>query len=139
MLPGRGFIVLDPEPHETPAHHVQAALASPPVIADHREQVGGRHVPTGWEVRGGPMRRDREDELDLADIGGETGAATHGAKDNGTGAQAQAAGPCSCIPDRERLENITGVPSEAPMFFTFPSTERMKAIGREQVNNLADV
>jgi hypothetical protein len=25
-----------------------------------------------------PMRRDREDELDLADVGGETGAATHG-------------------------------------------------------------
>ena len=25
------------------------------------------------------MRRDREDELDLANIGGETGAATHGA------------------------------------------------------------
>ena len=31
------------------------------------------------DVRGAPMRRDREDEFDLADIGGEAGAATHGA------------------------------------------------------------
>jgi hypothetical protein len=28
------------------------------------------------------MRRDREDDLDLADVGGEMGAATHGSNRN---------------------------------------------------------
>src|ERR1700730_11927593 len=71
------FDVLRPERHETPAHHVQAALPGPGIKADHRKRVRRRHVPTGRDVRGGPMWRGLEDELDLADIGGEAGAATH--------------------------------------------------------------
>src|SRR6516162_11019289 len=62
-----------------PPHHVEAALPSSRIIADHRERVGRHHVPTRRDVRCCPIRRDREDELDLADIGGETGTATHGA------------------------------------------------------------
>ena len=65
--------------HEPPPHHVEAALASSRITADHRERVGRRHVPNRRDVRCWPIRRDREDELDLADIGGETGTATHGA------------------------------------------------------------
>src|ERR1700736_2480239 len=46
----------------------RSRLSAKPTIASTRD------------VRGAPMRRDREDEFDLADIiGGETGAATHGA------------------------------------------------------------
>ena len=72
------FHVLGPKRHEPPPHHVEAALPSSRIIADHRERVGRRHVPTRRDVRCWPIRRDREDELDLADIGGETGRATHG-------------------------------------------------------------
>ena len=39
--------------------------------------VSARGVPTWREVGRGPMRRDREDELDLADIGGEADTTTH--------------------------------------------------------------
>src|ERR1700730_14063270 len=67
--------VLGPEWHQAPAHHVQAARAGPCGVADGRERV-----PSGqrssWARCSGPMRRDR-DEFDLADIGGEAGAATH--------------------------------------------------------------
>jgi hypothetical protein len=35
---------------------------------------------SSWAARSGrPLRRDGKDQPDLADIGGETGAATHGA------------------------------------------------------------
>jgi hypothetical protein len=78
---------------QAPAHHVHAALAGSVIVADHRERVGWRHVPTGREVRGGPIRRDREDELDPADIGGEAGTATYGASIAGPGCRRQAAGP----------------------------------------------
>src|SRR6516165_11612902 len=70
--------VLSPKRHEPPEHDIEAALPSSPIIADHWERVGRRHVPTRRDVRCWPIRRDREDELDLADIGGETGRATHG-------------------------------------------------------------
>jgi hypothetical protein len=69
--------VLRPEWHQPPAHYIQAALAGPGIVADDRERVRWRHVPTRRDVRGRPMRRDREDELDLADIGRKTSAATH--------------------------------------------------------------
>jgi hypothetical protein len=41
------------------------------IIADHAG-IGRRDVPTRRNVRGRPVRRYREEELDLADIGGET-------------------------------------------------------------------
>jgi len=47
------------------------------------------NAPARRDVRVGLMRRDREDELDLADIGGETGAATYGASIAAAGTQAQ--------------------------------------------------
>jgi hypothetical protein len=47
------------------------------IVANHRELVGRRHVPVRREIRGRPMRRDREHKLDLADIGGEPDASTH--------------------------------------------------------------
>src|SRR5207249_4573990 len=72
------FDVLGPKWHESPAHYVQAALAGLGVVADHRQRIGRRDVPTRRDVGGWPARRDREHQLDLADIGGETGAATHG-------------------------------------------------------------
>ena len=54
--------------HEPPAHHVQAALAGLGIKADYREGIGWRDVPARRDIRGGPMRWDREDELDFADI-----------------------------------------------------------------------
>src|SRR6266446_2336752 len=71
------FDVLRTERHEAPTHYVQAAFAGLGIVVDDRERVGWRHVPAGRDVRGGPLRCDREDELDFADIGGETDAATH--------------------------------------------------------------
>jgi hypothetical protein len=67
---------------------------------------------SSWrEVRGGPLRRDRKDELDFADIGGEADPATHAGEDNAAGAQAQAIGiGTRCNPRRERLENISEKP-----------------------------
>jgi hypothetical protein len=41
------------------------------------------NVPTGRNDRRRPMRRDRKDQLGLADIGGEAGAATYGASKAG--------------------------------------------------------
>jgi hypothetical protein len=75
---------LAPEGYEAPTHHVQAALDGPLIKADDRMRVGRSYVPTGgcW---GGPLRRDRENELDLAHIGGEAHAATHGASIAGPG------------------------------------------------------
>jgi hypothetical protein len=76
----------------TAAPHVQTALAGLGIVANYREGIGGRDVPTRRDVRGAAMRRDREHQLDLADIGGETGAATHGASIAGRGCGRQAAG-----------------------------------------------
>src|ERR1700730_16402116 len=72
------FEILSPERYQAPAHDVQAALTSLRIISYHRERVGWRYVPTRRYVRGRPMRRDREDELDLAGIGGKANTATHG-------------------------------------------------------------
>ena len=47
------------------------------VVTHDRQRIGRRHVPARREIRRRPLGRDREDELDLADIGGEAGAATH--------------------------------------------------------------
>src|ERR1700726_4335302 len=63
--------VLGPERDETPSQHVEAALAGFGIVADHRARVGRRHIPARRKIRSRPMRRDREHELDLADIGGE--------------------------------------------------------------------
>jgi hypothetical protein len=59
------------------------------------------------EVRGRSMRRDLKDQLDFADIGGETNAAAHTGEDNGTWDLAKSR-PRYCVPRRERLENIVG-------------------------------
>jgi len=64
------------EPHRITS---RPALGSSRIIADHRERVGRRHVPNRRDVRCWPIRPDREDELDFADVGGETGTTTHGA------------------------------------------------------------
>ena len=61
-----------------PHRKVQAALAGPRIVADHREEVSRREVPTRREIWCGPVGRDREDELDLAHVGGEADTATHG-------------------------------------------------------------
>jgi hypothetical protein len=52
------------------------------------------------------MRRDREDELDLADIGEEAHAATHVASIAGPGRRPKrlTVGSC-CNPGNERFEN----------------------------------
>jgi hypothetical protein len=63
--------------HEPPAHDFEAALPGLGIVADHGEILARRGIPIGWNVGGRPLRPDREDEFDLADIGGETGAATH--------------------------------------------------------------
>jgi hypothetical protein len=48
--------------------------------------VGRLALRSGWaRCSGSADRRDREDELDLADIGGETGTATHSASVTGPG------------------------------------------------------
>jgi hypothetical protein len=65
------------------------------VEADDRKRVGRRDIPARREVR--PMRRDREHQLDLADIGGETSAATHGASIAGAARGGQAAGQGAAI------------------------------------------
>jgi hypothetical protein len=90
------FDVLGPERYEPPAHDIQAALASSRIVADHGERVGRRDVPAGRDVRGRPIRRDREDELDLADIGGETGTTTHGPSIAGPGRRPKRIGRIPC-------------------------------------------
>src|SRR5690349_24835595 len=47
------------------------------VVPHDRERIGGRHVPACGEIRGRPLRRNPERDLDLADVGGKAGAATH--------------------------------------------------------------
>jgi hypothetical protein len=63
--------------HEPSARQVWAAFAGSRIEAYDREGVGWRDIPARWEVRSGPVWRDREDEFDLAYVGGEAGAATH--------------------------------------------------------------
>src|SRR5262249_40917381 len=53
------------------------ALSGFPVVTDHGKLVRRSHVPARRKIWSRPMRRDREHKLDLADIGGETDAATH--------------------------------------------------------------
>ena len=79
------FDPLRPKRHEPPAHHVEAALAGPGIVADHRERVCWRYVSTGRDVGVGRSGGIDEDELDLADIRGEMGTATHGASISGQG------------------------------------------------------
>jgi hypothetical protein len=47
--------ILGPERHEPPAHHVQAALPSSGIEADHRKRVGWRYVPARGNVGGRSM------------------------------------------------------------------------------------
>ena len=49
------------------------------VVAHDGRRVGRCHVPARRKVRRRALGRDREDELDLADVGGKADAATHGA------------------------------------------------------------
>ena len=83
------FDVLGPVWHETPAHHVQAALAGLGVVADCRQRIGWRHVPARRDVGRRPLGRNSESDLDFTDVGGEAGAATHisilARPDGGTG------------------------------------------------------
>ena len=55
------FDILGPMRDQTPAQQVQAALAGLPIVADDGELVSRRRIPSRREVRGRPMRRDRED------------------------------------------------------------------------------
>jgi len=60
--------VLGPVGDQAPAHGVETALARLRVEAHHRGLIGRREIPGGQEVRRGPMRRDRECDLDLVYI-----------------------------------------------------------------------
>ena len=65
------FDVLGPVRDEAPPQQVQAALTGPRLIADHGERVGRGHVLARSEIWRGLVRRDQEDEFDLAYLGGE--------------------------------------------------------------------
>ena len=62
------------------------------LFVSHSPLAKGRSAPrpNGRNVRGATMGRDREDELDLAYVGGEADAATHRAEDGVTDEEAQA-------------------------------------------------
>jgi hypothetical protein len=47
------------------------------VVAHDRQRIGRRHVPAGRKIWCRPLGRNSEDQLDLADVGGQAGAATH--------------------------------------------------------------
>jgi hypothetical protein len=78
------------------------------------------------------MRREREDELDLADVGGEADTTTHNPKiafdrwrPKGAGT-----GPPSCIPHPELIENTDEENLKSGlrrMFFVFPEDARWDA------------
>jgi hypothetical protein len=70
--------VLGPERHQAPAHHIEAAPAVHHIVADDRQRIRGCYVPARGEIRRRPLGLNREADLDLADIGGKAGAATHG-------------------------------------------------------------
>ena len=121
MLANPDLEILGPIWHEAPAQHVEAAFSGLGVVPDDRERIGGRHVPTGRKVGGRPMRRDREDELDLANVGREANPAAHRAEDRIARCQAQAGTLAlrSLLGTyREHLSDP--VRSEAAVFFTFP-------------------
>ena len=63
---------------------------------------------TRREVRAWPVRWDRKDKFDLADIGGEAGAATHKAKDTTAGSRARAAGQRQRPVAEEQTGNTVG-------------------------------
>jgi len=69
--------VLGPMRDQTPAQHVEAALRGLGVVADDGQRIGRRHVPAWRKIWCRPPGRDREDKLDLADIGGKARASTH--------------------------------------------------------------
>src|SRR5690349_13392875 len=59
---------LSPERYQGTTQNIQAPLTGLCIVAaDRTGSVGARR-----DIRGRPMRWDREDELDLADLGGET-------------------------------------------------------------------
>jgi ATP-dependent DNA ligase len=57
---------------------LEAALIVFVVIAHDRQRIGWRHVPAWRKIWCRPLGRNPEHELDLADVGGKAGAATHG-------------------------------------------------------------
>ena len=72
------------------------------------------------------MRRDREDELDLAHVRGEADAATHGGEDRIAIALAQASCWRSFL-RTFREHKCTASSIRGPMFFTFPEDARWSA------------
>jgi hypothetical protein len=72
--------ILGPMRDQTPPQKIQAALASLAIVPDDGEEIGRRGVSSRREVWGGPMQRDREDQLDFANVAGEADAATHTGK-----------------------------------------------------------
>jgi hypothetical protein len=64
-------------PVETGPARPRAALPGLPVVPDDRKGISRRGIPPWCKIGSRAMRRDREHKLDLADIGGETDAATH--------------------------------------------------------------
>ena len=62
---------------EAPSQHIEATFSGPDIVADDGQGIGRRRIPARREIGNQPMRRDGEDEPDLADIGGQTDAATH--------------------------------------------------------------
>jgi hypothetical protein len=93
-VPEADFDVLGPKRYEPPAHHVEGPVAGPGIVADHGERVGRRYVPD-WRrcVRGRRCGGIDETNLDLADIRGETGTATHGASISGQGREPKRSAP----------------------------------------------
>ena len=76
MLANPDLEILGPIGHQAPPQHVEAAFSGLGVVPDDRERIGGRNVPARRKVRGLPMWRDGEDELDLAYVGGEADTST---------------------------------------------------------------
>src|SRR5438552_3339969 len=83
----------------TRPHRITSKLRSPALASYRTTGSGsvGANVPTRRDVRGRPMRRDREHQLDLADIGRETGTATHGGSIAASERGGQAAGHGNAI------------------------------------------
>src|SRR6516162_5150948 len=86
----------------------QVACLSRSLALPERHRSSGARNCLRHEARWRPMRRDREDQLDLAHVGGEANTATHGASIAGPGRGRQTAG------QRERLAPATGPRAIAP-------------------------
>jgi hypothetical protein len=69
--------VLGPVRHQAPAHQVETALPGLGVETHDGQGIGWCDVPARRKIRRRALGRDREDEFDLADVGGKAGAATH--------------------------------------------------------------